>query len=62
MGISGDVMVLVEGVNKPSCALVDAVKGGQDGEVQIDGGLDGQLGGERVKSAKGVCRGVTSRS
>lgn len=31
--MSGDVAVLVEGVNKLSCSLVDAAKGGEGGEV-----------------------------
>ena len=57
--MNGDVVVLVKGVNKPSCALVDAAKGGEGGDVQIQEGLGGQLGGEQVERA---CReGSTSR-
>lgn len=55
--MSGDVVVLVKGVNKLSCALVDAAKGGEGGEVQIQEGLGGQLGGEQVECAEGVCGG-----
>lgn len=50
-------MVLVEGVNKRSRTLVHAAKGGEGGEVQIEEGLGGQLGGEQVECAKGVCGG-----
>lgn len=55
--MSGDVVVLVEAVNKASCALVDAAKGGEGGEVQVQEGLGGQLAGEQVKRAEGVCGG-----
>lgn len=55
--MNDDVVVLVEGVNKPSCALIDAAKGSEGGEVQIQEDLGGQLGGEHVERAKGVCGG-----
>lgn len=55
--MNGHVVVLVNGVNKLSCALVDAAKGGEGGDVQIQEGLGGQLGSEQVERAEGVCGG-----
>ena len=71
-GLSGDVAVLVEGVDKPSCALVNAAEGGEGEKVQTEEDLGGQLGGEHVERAEGgrvnptgcwvVSRGHRSRS
>lgn len=48
-------MVMVEGVDKPSCALACAAEGNEGGEVHIEEDLGGQLGGEHVERAEGVC-------
>lgn len=52
-----DVVVLVKGVDKGSCALVHPAEGGDCGEVQIEEDLGGQLGGDHVERAEGVHRG-----
>lgn len=45
-------MVLVQGVDKPSCALVNAAEGGEGGKVQTEEDLGGQLGGEHFERAE----------
>ena len=54
--MGGEVLVLVKGVDKPSCALVNAAEGSEGGEVHMEEDLGGQLGGKHVERAEGVCR------
>ena len=56
-GMGGDVAVLIQGVDKASCALANAAEGGEGGEVHMEEDLGGQLGREEVKRAEGVCWG-----
>lgn len=50
--MSGDVVELVEGVNKLSCALIGAAKGGEGGWVQNTGGPGWTTRGWRVNAAE----------